>query len=59
METVPMAGPSAWSGECVLMGEASPDGPHCVLELDPPMRPGLPPAPAGQFLTSTAAGKEA
>lgn len=32
-----MAGPFAWSGDCVLMGEveASPDGPHCVLQLDP------------------------
>lgn len=37
METVPMAGPFDWSGECVLMGEveARPDVPHYVLQLDP------------------------
>lgn len=37
MGAVPTAGPFAWSEGCFLMGEAEarPDGPQCVLQLDP------------------------
>lgn len=40
-------------------GRGQPRRPPLCPGAGPPMRPGLPPAPAGQFLTSTAAGKEA